>query len=122
MRSNGFLTIENEMNRVSQNLFAPAAAARTTTTTTRNWAPAVDIVETPEAIELVADLPGLQASDLDVKVENGVLTIRGERKDERADKGAAYHLYERRYGAFVRSFELPELVDAAAVKAKYTDG
>jgi HSP20 family protein len=91
---------------------APAAA----------WLPPVDIVETPEALELRADMPGLKATDLDIKVENGVLTIRGERKDEHENKGATYHTYERRYGTFARSFALPKLIDGENVKAKYLDG
>jgi len=102
---------------------APAAA----------WLPPVDIVETPEALELRADMPGLRATDLDIKVENGVRTIRGERlgaraqrgmgrDDEHEAKGATYHTYERRYGTFARSFALPKLIDGENVKAKYVDG
>jgi len=112
---NGFRTIENEVNRLFNDFFTPPARPAA-------WAPAVDVVETAEAIELRADLPGLKASDLDVKVENGLLTVRGERKDEHESKTGTHHLFERQYGSFVRSFELPALVDAQAVQARYVDG
>ena len=111
--TNGFPTFDrlvDEIFRGTQE--APTAA----------WQPPVDIVETQEAVELRADMPGLKPAELDIKVENGVLTIRGERKDEHETKGATYHTYERRYGTFARSFSLPKLVDAENVKAKYVDG
>ncbi|HJZ84538.1 MAG TPA: Hsp20/alpha crystallin family protein [Polyangia bacterium] len=112
----GFRSIENQMNRMLTDFFgstSPKAAA---------WLPAVDVVETKDGFELRADLPGLKSSDVSVQVEKGLLTIRGQRKDEHEKKGATYHSYERRYGSFVRSFELPGLVDESAVKAKYADG
>ena len=107
-----FPTFDRFVNEIFGGAEAPAAA----------WLPPVDIVETPEALELRADMPGLKATDLDIKVENGVLTIRGERKDEHEAKGATYHTYERRYGTFARSFALPKLIDGENVKAKYIDG
>ena len=110
--NNTFPTFDRFVDEFFGGAQAPAAA----------WLPPVDIVETPEALELRADMPGLKASDLDIKVENGVLTIRGDRKDEDESKGATYHTYERRYGSFARSFALPKLVDAENVKARYVDG
>jgi HSP20 family protein len=88
----------------------------------RGFAPAVDVLETPDAIELRADLPGVKASDLQLSIEKDVLTLRGERKDERADSGASYHLYERRFSGFERTFTLPSHVDSDKVEAKVTDG
>jgi HSP20 family protein len=111
--TNGFPTFDRLVDEIFRGTReAPEAA----------WLPPVDIVETQEALELRADMPGLKSSDLEIKVENGVLTIRGERKDEHETKGATYHTYERRYGTFARSFSLPKLVDAENVKAKYVDG
>ena len=111
--TNGFPTFDRLVDEIFRGTQEPQAAA---------WLPPVDIVETPESIELRADMPGLKSTDLDIKVEKGVLTIRGERKDEHESKGATYHTYERRYGTFARSFQLPKLVDAENVKARYVDG
>ena len=114
---NGFGRVESAMDRVFEDFFAPARDNGPAP-----FAPPVDITETPEGLVLRADLPGLRPSDLQVQVENGILTLRGERKDEQEQKGATYHTYERRYGSFVRSFELPVHIDPAQVKARYTDG
>ncbi|HEX6975840.1 MAG TPA: Hsp20/alpha crystallin family protein [Vicinamibacterales bacterium] len=88
-----------------------------------NWMPPVDIYETPERqIVLKAELPGLRREDIDLTVENSTLTIRGER---RRDEGVAedrYHRVERAYGAFTRSFTLPNTIDGAKVRADYRDG
>jgi HSP20 family protein len=116
--TNGFRALDQVMDE----LFGRAPVAPEATGTEQAWLPPVDIVETAEAVELRADMPGLKATDLDIKVENGVLTIRGERKDEHETKGATYHTYERRYGTFARSFALPKGVDAETVKARYVDG
>lgn len=90
---------------------------------TRSWVPPVDIYETKEG-ELVvkAELPGLRREDLDVTVENNVLTIRGERRYEHEDRSGRVHRVERSYGEFCRSFTLPADVDSDHIRAEYRDG
>lgn len=87
------------------------------------WAPSVDVVENKDAYVLHAELPGLEKKDINVSVEDGVLTISGERKFEGKDeKDDNYRYYERRYGSFSRTFKLPEHVDAAKIKANHKNG
>ena len=89
----------------------------------RPWAPAVDILETENELSLKADLPGIDLKDIDIQVENGTLTLKGERKFERYDESkGGYHRLERSYGSFVRCFSLPESVDSEKVGAQYADG
>ena len=90
--------------------------------TTRTWAPPVDIYETDNALVLKADLPGIDPKDVDIRIENGVLYLKGERKFEKEEKKENYHRIERSYGAFTRSFALPNSIDADHVKADYKDG
>lgn len=87
-----------------------------------DWAPTVDISETDKQYLIKAEIPGVQKADVKVTVEDGMLTIRGERKQEKEEKGEKFHRIERSYGSFMRSFRLPEDADAAAVKAEFRDG
>lgn len=84
--------------------------------------PAVDVYEDHEGLMLTAELPGIDPKDVDVRVENGVLTLRGERKLEKEDKKENYLRVERSYGAFTRSFTLPSSVDTEKVKADFKHG
>lgn len=86
------------------------------------WAPAIDIYETGDAFVLEAELPGMDPDDIEVSVEDGVLSIRGERRQEREVKEENYHRVERAYGAFQRSVRLPLDIDADGVKAAYDNG
>lgn len=86
------------------------------------WAPAVDIYEDEKAVTLKAELPDMDEKDLDVRVEDGHLTIKGERKFENEEKKENFHRIERRYGSFERTFALPDTVDADNVTAKYDKG
>ena len=86
------------------------------------FTPAVDIYEDKESISVRAELAGMKAEDVHVSVENNVLTLRGERKLEREDQKQGYHRIERAYGAFTRSFALPQLVDAEKIHAEMKDG
>jgi len=88
-----------------------------------DWIPPVDIFEN-EKHELVirAEMPGLKRDDIELRVENNTLTLRGERKRENEVKDEQYHRVERAYGAFSRSFSLPSTVDAGNVSAEYKDG
>jgi HSP20 family protein len=98
---------------VSRLLSEPAA---------RPWSPAVDIFETENELLLKADLPGLEMKDIDIQIENGTLTLRGERKYEQTSKDGGFHRVERGYGGFARYFSLPDTVDPEKVKAEYKNG
>jgi HSP20 family protein len=86
------------------------------------WLPAVDLSQTPERFVVRVDLPGLKREDIDVTVENNTLTLRGERKFEQHEETESYNRIERVYGAFTRSFQLPNNVDSGKVKATFEDG
>ena len=87
-----------------------------------SWAPPVDIYEHESNIVLKAEIPGIDPKDVDVRVENNTLTLRGERKFDDEVKKDSYHRVERAYGAFTRSFTLPSVVDTTNIKAEYKDG
>lgn len=91
-------------------------------TGTRPWAPPVDIFETDNALILKADLPDVSMKDVDIQLENGTLTLKGERKFEKDEKNKGFHRIERSYGSFVRYFTVPETVDAENVRADYGNG
>lgn len=86
------------------------------------WTPACDIYEDEEGVSLRFDLAGVEAADVDVRFENGVLTIRGERKLEHPDRRDHYHRLELAYGTFTRSFALPGTVDAEKIRAEAKNG
>jgi HSP20 family protein len=88
----------------------------------RPWVPAVDIQETENDLVLKADVPDVDMKDIDVRVENGTLTLRGQRKFENEKKEGSWHRVERSYGSFERAFTLPESVNFDAVKADYKNG
>ncbi|MBH0197490.1 MAG: Hsp20/alpha crystallin family protein [Nitrospira sp.] len=90
--------------------------------TVADWVPTVDISESEGEYLIKAELPEVKKEDVKVSVEDGVLTLSGERRQEKEEKGKKYHRVERSYGSFVRSFSLPESVDEGGVKAQYTDG
>jgi HSP20 family protein len=85
-------------------------------------APAVDIVEKEKAYEITAELPGMDEKNVDVKLSNGMLTIKGEKSEEKEEKKKDYYLSERRYGSFQRSFPVPEGVDPDKVEANFKKG
>jgi len=105
----GFQNFADTMNR----LFADV---------NRPWAPPVDILETENEIVLKADVPDVKLEDIDLRMENGTLTLKGERKFEKTENGKGYHRVERGYGAFARVFTLPDTLDAEKVKADYKNG
>jgi HSP20 family protein len=87
-----------------------------------DWVPSVDVSETDGEYQIKAEIPDVKKEDVKVTVEDGVLTIQGERKQEKEEKGKKYHRVECSYGSFVRSFTLPDLVDEGKVKAEFKDG
>ena len=88
----------------------------------RPWAPAVDILETENELVLKADVPGVELKDIDIQLENGTLSVKGERKFEKDEKGKGFHRMERSYGSFVRIFTVPDTVDSEHVTAAYEAG
>jgi HSP20 family protein len=84
--------------------------------------PAVDVVENEKGYEITADLPGMEENNIEVKVTDGVLTIKGERQGEKEEKKRDYYLQERSFGSFQRSFELPESVDTDKIEAAFKKG
>ena len=87
-----------------------------------NWEPPVDIQETEKEYILKADLPDVKKEDVKVEFEDGVLTVEGERKQEKEEKGKRFHKVERSYGKFVRRFVLPTEVDGGHISAEFKDG
>jgi len=90
--------------------------------TTASFVPAVDIYEDAQKVVLKLEVPGIEEKDLDVRVENHTLTVKGERKFEKEEKEENFHRIERRYGSFYRAFTLPSTVDTENVKANYNAG
>ena len=110
-----FANLQHEMNRIFDVRRSPEA-------TLARYAPPVDVFEDAEGVTVTADLPGLDPKDVDVKVEDGTLSITGERKLEKEDRRDSYHRVERSYGTFVRSFSLPPTVDVEKIKAEHKNG
>ena len=111
-------SLQEQVNR----LFEATFPSRTDQSALTTWAPAVDIYETENELVLTADLPDINEKDLDIHVENNMLTIRGERKFEQKVKEENYLRIERTYGSFSRSFSLPSTVNNEAIKAEYKNG
>jgi HSP20 family protein len=86
------------------------------------WLPLVDVSETDEAVHVTAELPGIQAKEVDISLTDDLLTIRGEKKSEKEEKKRDYHRVERSYGLFTRTVRLPAAVDADKVEATFKDG
>jgi len=112
-------TTRRELDRVLDRFVTGDAPTAATV-----WAPVVDIRETADEIRVLAELPGLEPEHVDVSIENNVLTIAGEKKHEveEGKEDGAFHLIERRYGRFERSFTLPRTVDADAISARFENG
>jgi len=84
--------------------------------------PAIDVAETDKAYEITAELPGMEDKDIEVKLANGVLTIRGEKQDEKEERNKDYYLRERSFGSFERSFQVPENIDTDKISAGFKKG
>jgi HSP20 family protein len=111
-----FSTLQDQSNRVFNEAFERRESNLT------SWAPAVDIYETENELVVKADLPDIDPKDLDIRVENNILTIRGERKFERNVDEENYLRVERAYGTFSRSFALSNTVNTESIRAEYQNG
>lgn len=112
--------VDRLFNQMLGDIWAGQSSAEEVST--RRWMPAVDIRETDEALILSAELPGMTKEDVQITLENQVLTLSGERKFEKEAKGENYHRIERSYGAFTRSFTLPTHVKTEKVDASFENG
>ena len=113
------LTLQDQVNRLFEDNFARDRSGHADLAT---WAPPVDIYETENELVVKADLPDLQEKDIDVRVANNTLTIRGERKLEKDVNVDNYLRIERAYGSFMRSFSLPNTVSSENIRAEYRNG
>jgi len=118
-RGDPFFELHREMNRLFDDASRGLAGGRDTTGMAL-MAPRMDIHESENALELTAELPGVSQNDVDLRIEGDVLTIRGEKRNERQDKQA--HVVERSYGSFQRSVQLPFAPDPAQVEASFDHG
>lgn len=120
-----YLTFDpyREFSRLFGGTTAPARRDREEEMSLGAWVPPVDIHEDKEKLVLTAELPGFKQDQIEIQLEGGVLTIRGDRKfEEEKTNGKNYHRVERSYGQFVRSFTLPNNVDRESVRASFSDG
>jgi len=118
-------SLQGEMNRLFSTFFdtpTTRAGNGSSPAATRRWIPAMDLVETGEHFVLKADLPGVSENDVNIEVENDVLTVSGERKTEHEEKHEGYYRLERATGAFSRSLTLPEGIDPESVTATFGNG
>ena len=116
------VSLQDRMNRIFDDAFRGNRGTQDEWALGGSWAPSVDIFEHNGNLVLKAELPGVDAKDVDVRVENNVLTLRGERKLDHEVKQENYHRVERSYGSFSRSFTLPNVVDTDKIKAEFKDG
>jgi HSP20 family protein len=111
-------TLRNELDRLVPRFTTPDTDDMLVT----RWAPPTDIIETPEALVMKTELPGLTDKDVSVEIENGMITLRGERKIEEETKEKGYLRVERSYGKFVRTFALPNNVEIEKINATFDNG
>ncbi len=111
------ITLQNRVNSIFRD-FSDGDGALTTA----NFVPPVDVYEDAQKVVLKLEVPGIEEKDLDIRVENNTLTVKGERKFEKEEKEENFHRIERRYGSFYRAFTLPSAVDTEHVQANYSAG
>ena len=122
----GFYDMQSEMNRMFDEVFGNLArtsgGGRQRGEVPSRWAPALDVLQEDGDIVVRAELPGVKQEDVDITLQNGVLSISGERRAEEQKEGSGYYVRERRYGSFQRSMTLPEGVDESKIRARFQDG
>jgi HSP20 family protein len=112
--------LRNEMDRLWDDYFGPGR--RALRPMEEDWMPAVDVSETGDKITVKAEVPGMEAKDIEIAMVGDTMTIKGEKKLEREEKEENYHTVERSYGSFTRVMKLPATVDADKVEASYKNG
>jgi HSP20 family protein len=116
------LSIQDEMNTLFNRAYGERAPGEGAEQRQRLWAPALDIAEQKDAYLVQVELPGVRPDDLDITLEDGLLTIQGERRFTQESSEQQFHRIERRYGRFRRSITLPTQVQADAIEASFEDG
>jgi HSP20 family protein len=86
------------------------------------WSPAVNVEETKEELRLTAELPGMGIDDIEIEVENNVLSLRGQKREEEEKEDRRFHVWERSYGSFERTFTLPRTINTEKISAQFKDG
>ncbi len=114
--------LQNRLNSIFNDFASPETGFQAESLGAGSFVPAVDVYEDAQKVVLKLEVPGIRQEDLDIRLENQTLTVKGERKFEAEEKEENFHRIERRFGSFVRSFTLPQSVDTAAVQAKYDNG
>jgi HSP20 family protein len=114
------VSIRDKMNRLFEDAVTQRGEEKELVAS--SWAPAVDIYEDESLLVLTAEVPGLSDKDVEIKIEDNVLSIQGERKLEKETREENYHRIERAYGAFYRSFTLPNYIDQDKIKAEHENG
>ena len=112
-----FASLQRELNRVLENTFPLGGASTAAASVLR-----LDVKEDDKAFHVTADMPGMNEKDVEVSFQDGQLTIRGEKKDERDEKKGTWHVIERSYGSFARQLTLPTTIDADKIDAKFEKG
>lgn len=108
------------MDRLWDSFFDRGGRRKTEEAT--DWVPTLDISETKDDLVIKAEVPGLEPKDIDISLSDGILTIKGEKKEEREEKEEDYYLMERCYGSFARSIQLPKRVQSDKIQATYKNG
>jgi HSP20 family protein len=114
------VTLREKMNRLFEDIYSGRGEDKDIAATT--WAPSVDIYETESELVMTAEIPGVDEKDVEIKVEDNTLTLKGERKFERETKEENYHRIERSYGTFYRAFTLPNSIDPDKIHAEHENG
>jgi HSP20 family protein len=113
--------LQNRLNSIFQDFALPSNGANESLAT-GSFIPAVDVYEDAQKVVVKLEIPGVKQEDLDVRIENQTLTVKGERKFEAEEKEENFHRIERRFGSFVRSFTVPQTVDTDSITANYDAG
>jgi HSP20 family protein len=121
-RKTGLPDVFREMEELTKGFWPEFTSRDLTTGEGMEWAPMLDLTETEGNLEIKAELPGMERKDIDITLDRGLLVIKGEKKEEKEEKGRYYHRVERRYGTFCRSVRLPAEVKEEKIEATFKDG
>jgi HSP20 family protein len=112
--------LRREIDRLWEDFFGPSR--RAFEPLAEAWMPAIDVSESEDTVTVKAEIPGMEAKDIEISMVGDTLTIKGEKKAEKEEKGESYHLVERSYGSFIRSIRMPAPVDPDKIEANYKNG
>ena len=121
-RKTGVPELFREMEEMTRGFWPTLLLHDLTTGEGIEWTPRLDVTETEKTVEVKAELPGLERKDIEITLDRGLLVIRGEKKEEKEEKGRYYHRVERRHGTFCRTVELPAVVKEEKIEATFKDG